>query len=174
MRTAKPSLDVNLTQRRKNPTWNFRLSLLQRWKQGWGIFVRVEEGRVLCNEWKKHWRVYKQSQCIEATASEIFRWGLGGTQNHKLNHLSSFQQRRRLSTLCLVLCVCVCVCVCVSCSFMFWRLMSKWKHWAIPGLFFPNLSIENPLLRWLDFARATDEFYSEPLRVVTSENSLSF
>lgn len=56
-----------------------------------------------------------------------------GTQNHKLNHLSSFQQRRRLSTLCLVLFVCVCVCVLF---FYVWRLMSKWKHWAILGFSF--------------------------------------
>ena len=70
---------------------------------GMGDICKGGRGRVLCNEWKKHWRVYKQSQCIEATASEIFRWGLGGTQNHKLNHLSSFQQRRRLPILCLVL-----------------------------------------------------------------------
>lgn len=170
MRTAKPSLDVNLTQRRKT-TWNFRLSLLQRWKQGWGIFVRVEEGRVLCNEWKKHWRVYKQSQCIEATASEIFRWGLGG---HKTINSIICPHFSREGDCPLCVLFFLCVCVCVSCSFMFWRLMSKWKHWAIPGLFFPNLSIENPLLRWRDFVRATDEFYSEPLRVVTSENSLSF
>lgn len=44
-----------------------------------------------------------------------FSRGVGGTQNHKLNHLSSFQQRRRLSTLCLVLFVCVCVCLVLLC-----------------------------------------------------------
>lgn len=59
---------------------------------------KIGRGRSLCNEWKNHWRVYKQLQCIEATTFERVE-----KKYRKPDHLSSFQQRRSLSILCFVL-----------------------------------------------------------------------
>lgn len=160
MRIAKPSLDVNLTQRRKNATWNFRLSLLQRRKQGWGIFVRVEEGGFCVMSGKSIEEFINSHSALRPLHLRFSGGGWGDTKPWTQSFVLISAEKE--------------IAHFVSCSFMFWRLMSKWKHRATPGLFFPNLSIENPLLRWWDFARATDEFYSEPLRVVTSENSFSF
>lgn len=67
---AKSSPDMNINQRSVLLTISGSPSC----REGRGgereIGRKIGRGRSLCNEWENHWRVCKQLQCMEATASE--------------------------------------------------------------------------------------------------------